>query len=1075
VVSSQEFTFERIDVDQGLSQNNVVDVFQDSKGYLWMATHEGANRYNGMEFEVFRISDSDTANIPSNLISRFAEDSKGNIWISTLDRGVCMYSYKTERFISFLNTEENPFILQSNYIRNIFCDSSDRVFIATTEGVDCIRQSIDGEYVVSHVKSLPLELTEGSPLDFNKFYEDKNGNVLVLLWDKVAKICPIDEKSDSLQLKLFFEKLPFNSLRMISEYNNSWLFGHSEGFSQVFIDTLKRTPYQINSIDIGRVLEFVQIDDSVIWAGSDRGMYRLEYTKDQTKGFKQTHHFTAGDNEYSISNNNIISVSKDNSGGLWIGSNGGGVCKLSKLNRQFKSYKSTLTSGSLSTNKVLSIYEDSNLNLWIGTEGGGINLLASNQEKDYSSGFDKLYLTTPNEQHTVYDILEVGSDIWMGTAYNSLLVQLKRKSGKWEELLGQIPIDDALVLAIYEDSYGNVWMGTYGGGLYKAIPTAKAYKLKHYSETTSNLCSNTIRSFLEDSKGRLWIGSINGLMVLNSDGINSENPSFKTFKFSKIDSASLSNNHVIPLVEGHDGSIWIGTLGGGLNRYIEGDSWDNGYFERWTVEDGLSNNSIKEIIEDDEGDLWIGTNKGLIRFNHKERTIRNYNYKDGIQSLEFVERAGCKRHDGEILMGGVNGFNAFYPNDVKKDTIAPHLVLSKLEIVNKTVGVNDEINGKVLLKQPLNDTERIILSHTEKNFTIHFVALHMANPEFNQYKYRLVGYDEHWIKTTSYRRFAKYTNLDEGIYTFEVAASNSDGFWTKEPKTLQVIIQPPYYKTATFKLLTVFLTLFLILSFYIWKIRSIRKQKAKLELLVNKRTAELQETNIQIEESREEIIAQKEALLVKTVQLEAKSKELEYHKENLEELVLERTNELKEALEHVKEADKLKSAFLGNMSHEIRTPLNAVVGFSQILAGEDLEPEEQKEFRELIHSNAEKLLLIIDDVLSISMIESNQLVLNDSTFDLNYFLQDCLHTSKVNCKNEDIEFKLLHPYEFKNLQIQSDKLRLGQILTNLLNNAVKFTHEGSITLSTKMDDRGNLYNTTYNSYHYLRQKNKPYI
>ena len=157
------------------------------------------------------------------------------------------------------------------------------------------------------------------------------------------------EKSDSLQLKLFFEKLPFNSLRMISEYNNSWLFGHSEGFSQVFIDTLKRTPYQINSIDIGRVLEFVQIDDSVIWAGSDRGMYRLEYTKDQTKGFKQTHHFTAGDNEYSISNNNIISVSKDNSGGLWIGSNGGGVCKLSKLNRQFKSYKSTLTSGSLST------------------------------------------------------------------------------------------------------------------------------------------------------------------------------------------------------------------------------------------------------------------------------------------------------------------------------------------------------------------------------------------------------------------------------------------------------------------------------------------------------------------------------------------------------------------------------------------------------------------------------------------------------------------------------------------------------------------------------------------------------
>ncbi len=320
-----------------------------------------------------------------------------------------------------------------------------------------------------------------------------------------------------------------------------------------------------------------------------------------------------------------------------------------------------------------------------------------------------------------------------------------------------------------------------------------------------------------------------------------------------------------------------------------------------------------------------------------------------------------------------------------------------------------------------------MLSHKNNIITFQFAALHYAQPSLNKYAYYLEGFEKDWNYTGN-QRSATYTNLDPGNYTFRVKASNNDGIWSDKEVALNILIKPPWWETLFVKITIPILMVLIILGIFRIRLSLLKYQKKVLQQTVDKRTEEIQEASTLLEERQEEIMMQNEELLK--------------HRNNLEELVEVRTFQLEKAKQKAEESDRLKSSFLANMSHEIRTPMNAILGFSSLLNETEFNEAEKEGFIRTIKSNGETLMVLIDDILDISMIESNQLILNPQYFDVNNVLTELENFYRL--KNDHgliIEFV---NSKDKELILNIDPVRFRQVMSNLLSNALKYTNKGFI-------------------------------
>ena len=984
--AQNSFSFEHLTTKDGLSQNDINTICQDQQGFMWFGTHDGLNKFDGYKFTVYNPDSENPNSINSNLIFDIISDKKSNLWIATTGSGLNYFDKESEKFKNFVHDNKDSNSISNNNIAAIFIDSQNRLWVSTNTGIDIL----DLNKSLNSPKFQHYEFpTNGNTpsLGVLSFFEDSNKQIWIGTLRGLFKVTFGENNSIYFKFLNQLYGLGYSQARSIAEDK----FGHlivatSNG---LFIQT--ETSNKLSKIYEGNYNEIIA-DKENIWAGTNTGFIHLSNSvRDELPILIDHFQYDPKNKTSSLSKNGIKSLFLDNTGVVWIGTNGGGINKFDPNRKQFNHIQKTIDPGSLSNDKIRAIFEDSNETLWIGTDGGGLNMLLKEDNNLGYNNFFKFDFTSKAYAIAEVEIngkkkLLVGSENTPGL--HEIDINNPKKISE-DNILAHDNIPNS-VFSIIQDKDKNIWIGTYNGGIRRWIaePNSNEFKkdiLIHNPNDPKSLANNIIRDIVQDSKGNIWFATSNGLSKMAKEEIHKKNPKFENYQNIYQDTTSLSHNYVLTIFESHSGAIWVGTFGGGLNKYIPPTANNKGSFKRFSKKNGLPNHVIKGILEDDAQNLWISTNKGLSKFNMVTEIFKNYDANDGLQSDEFGELARFKTKNNEFMFGGVNGLNTFFPDDIKDNTIEAETVFTGFSIFNKPITIGEEINGRVIFEKSLNYIEEIKLKHDENSFSVEFASVHYAASRKNQYAYKLEGFNNDWLYTTSENRIATYTNLEPGNYNLVVKASNNDGVWNETPIQLNIEVIPPFWKTTIAKIFYLLLFILCLIAFRRYTIISTSK-KYDLEL------------------------------------------------EHLEK-------------EKYEEINRLKLEFFTNISHEFRTPLTLIKGPLEYLLklNEKVTPKEVKEQCTLMHKNTEYLLRLINQLMDFRKMDRGQMNLAVSQSDIVEFLKVVGEPYQLLSHKKLIDFKI--NASKKNITTWFDYDALEKITNNLLSNAFKFTPDnGSISI-----------------------------
>lgn len=825
--------FHRITLEQGLSQSSVFCVAQDSSGFMWFGTFDGVNKFDGFNMSVFRNNQLDSTSIPDNLIQDIFVDSNGDLWIATQNKGICRYDKFKQSFVVY-NTEsvvDNG--LSGNEIRDVDEDEQKALWVASDKGIDFA--NIDNDRLLfSHV--------EGSEaLHINVIHNDLNNKLWigtengVLLYDKVKKkLMPLSEvyntsfDFDISSITAIFEDLD----------GDIWV-GTSDGLFLFNQQTQNITRFDKRA-DEGKALsnnyiKAINQDASrFVWVGTMDGLNRINKKSHEIGIYK---HMPT--NPKSLSDNIIECIFRDRSDALWIGTSLGGISKCDRTDEQFKVFrKDPMDDRTLSNNKVRAVYEDKNGDLWVGTVEGGLNRWDTLSQAFVCYKHDENNPASLPHNHIRAIMEDSKGRFWVGTDGGGVAVMDRNSSSftSYQSGDGTGTLSNNRVWDVFEDNKANIWVCTYGGGLCRFNENDESFTVfdekKGIEGTISN---NKVTTAFQDSDGLLWIGTFGGGLNV----FDYEKETFSVYKNNPYDTASLSNNRIYSIVEDNDGVLWIGTKGN-LNRFDRQTKTFKSYSER----DGLPNNVVMGILDDESGNLWLSTNYGISKFNKQQEKFRNYDVKDGLQSNEFLIGSFFKTPKGDMLMGGVNGLTMFRPSEITDNPHKPKLSITGFKIFNKEVVFDTAVTEKKIIH----------LTWEDKVISFDYVALSFIFPQKNQFAYKMEPFDKKWNEVDN-RRFASYTNLPHGKYTFRVKGSNNDGVWNEEGIALQVVISPPFWKTWWFRITVVLLLILAVFTFIKMRVAKLKHDKRVLEQKVRERTATITEQKDHIEKQNEEIMS----------------------------------------------------------------------------------------------------------------------------------------------------------------------------------------------------------------------------
>jgi ligand-binding sensor domain-containing protein/anti-sigma regulatory factor (Ser/Thr protein kinase) len=975
--------FRRLSENIQLSNLNITTIAQDSKGFLWVGTLDGLNRFDGYEFKTYRNIENDTTSLVKNRVETIFEDSKGTLWVSTVNSGLQYYNRTADAFHripEFSQRYCQVFHISEDRQHNLWIGGAlnERAFVAVrdhrtgkwetfllfraAEGIYSILQISENEFWLgSQSNGLfkwnkktnvleqqflhdPDKANSLSGNDIRKIVPDTGGNLWIATHD--GGLCKFNPKNNQY-VRFTTESangkssLPNNTIRcMIADGRYLWIATENGGLSRMDVATEELTNFLYdkanpNSIINNSIWSVHKDRQGRIWVGSfAKGLCVLDVLEDKIAIY-----------DPSLESDLVNVIFLDSKDRMWIGTEDGLVLKDNTRSRRFRFNSKDKTS--ISSNAINCVYEDRKHRIWIGVWDGGINRFVEHSNSFVRYNHDpnrKESLTDPN----VFNIAESSKtgELLVST-FDGLNILKDEKAGIFENPFSYPHEGDQFHFTLAEDNQQNIWVGARSGLSIYSLETKQITPLNIWDDTTKT--TDQINCIFTDHNGTMWIGS-----------------------------------------------------SGGLHQMVNPKK-----FISYTTNDGLPVDFVQGILEDAKGNLWLGTSKGLSVFNPATKQFKNFDESDGLLSNELRRKAFLKIKNGQMFIGG-KGVNTFFPDSLVSNPNKPSVYITDLRIFNKSIEPN-ALDG--ILKNDIAETKEIYLDPDHSFFTIHYVGINFTSSYKNQYAYKLEGFEDNWINVGT-QRFATFTNLDPGTYTFRAKASNNDGLWNEEGTSLIIHVLPPWWETWWVRTLFVVSLIGIVTLAFFTRNQRILKANRELEEAVNQKTKELAAQNEELVQSQEEVSAQRDLVARQN--------------ENLEMEVSKRTNELVEYNQQLEQF-----AFIA--AHNLRAPVARILGLGQLLEIEETHEKKDEIYPKVVRA-AEELDGVVKDLNTILAFRKNsesQLTVVDLGTEVSKI--------KVTLDREIANTHAVITTDFEQAEkINTVKPYLESILYNLISNAIKY-------------------------------------
>ncbi len=1005
--------FERLSIDQGLSQSVVNCILQDRVGFLWLGTQGGLNRYDGYRFEIYRHDAVDPASLASDYVLSLAEGPAGDLWVGTEGSGLARWRRASDSFTSYPHDPAGDGVSGRRVI-TLAWDRQDQLWAGTT---DAGLSRLDPETgAVRRFRHDPDDASSLAHDQLGTIYVDRYGELWIGTWQG------LDRFDRNRQSFVHFRHDPADPttlsddrVRAILEdsADRLWIGTHHglnrlERRSGRFVRYL-HDPDDPGSLSHDWVRTVFEDRDGRVWVGTDGGLNLWRQEIDRFDGY----HPDPGRAD-SLRNDQVVDIEQDESGVLWIGTLAGGASKWNPRTWSFNHYLAEPAAGREVSNNVFAISEDPQGGLWTGTFGGGL------ERRDRATGTSVSFTYEQGNPDSLSDdrvtalLHDRGGTLWVGTVGGGLNRLLERPGGlafarhRHDPARPESLSADA-VAALFEDARGRLWVGTMGGGLDLLRDDGGFSHFRHDPADPASLGSDRVLALAEASNDGLWVATDGG-------GLNRLHPvtgAFLRLEHDPADAASLSGNELLAIHVDPTGRLWVGTKGRGLDRLESLDeTTGRGSFVNYSLADGLPDGHVSGIRTGTEGALWLATNGGLSRLDPETDSFKNYDVSHGLQSNEFNLGAHFASSSGELFFGGVSGFNAFFPDRIEAAPHVPPVVLTSFT----------KINQPMRFERPLSEISEIALGYRDYAFSLEFAALDFVAPQRNRYRYKLEGFEDTWIDN-GHRRWVSFTNLDPGRYLLRVQAAGSAGVWNQQGARVAIAVAPPPWRSRwAYALYALGLAAVAGIAVAVY---SQHQETVRQRAVAGHQRERVRERENLIAE-RENLIGDRERLI------EERERMAEKHEQLLAELA--------DSNAQLGRKNAELERFNYTVTHDLKSPLVTIKGFLGMLRRDIGRDDRQRVEHDIgrVGAAADKMQTLLDELLDLARV-SDPRRLARREVRLGEVVHEALELVAGLTLQRDLEIEVDPGLPV----VMADPVRLLQVYQNLLANAMRYMGDQS--------------------------------